>query len=967
MPGVLDMTVNSEKSQNQQNLKRVLWAYIPIGTLGAAFFFFMGIQTNTWQLYVMGIAALVPVFAALISFALLRRGQAVISAWLMVIVTLLVLTVGPVLFQGIGTLLGFSALLLGAFLAGETLPRQQVERVVFVSVAVGSVDVLIDLFGPASRLQPPPLFSTILIVLLAIALGLIGFQFFRQFKNYSLRIKLIIGFIVVAITSTAAIGFFVNNVAENEITTQVGTNLNKLAQSQALAIGNGLEKQIELIKALALNKKIETAAAESNAIYKNDAALIRAELAQLDQQWQAADAANNNDAPLVQKVITSDTAAELRKFREAYSDQVEIFITDRYGALLAATNRTSDYNQSDEVWWQAAYNDGNGAIYFGPPIYDESSQKYASIIAVPITASETGRVIGVLRSTYYIITLTQNLTDVRISDTSKTSLVFPNGEMLDASGKRDSLSENALAQIDAIPADGYSKMEYLGALRLVSQATVTSRTMEKDTINTLGWKLVTAQDPEEALRPVAVISRTTQFIGLLTLLAVSGLATIAGQFLANPIVRLTKITEQVRAGDLSTRAKVESQDEIGTLAETFNTMAEQLDATLQGLEQRVAERTTEMELRSMELADRTVALELANIRTQKRAEQLQAISDVSRTVAAIRNVTELLPRITKVISERFGFYHVGIFLLDEANQYAILGAANSEGGERMLARGHRLKVGAQGIVGYVTGTGNPRIAMDTGTDTTYFNNPDLPNTHSEMAVPLKSGNEIIGALDVQSERANAFTPEDIDVIQTLAAQVSIAIENARLFDATQKSLSESETIYRQYVRREWKRLAANEKMLGFRYTITGATPLKHLLETPTSKQAAQTGQTHSEISAQTDQAALSVPIKLRDEVIGMLNIRSPRKHPWSQDEIRLVQAVADRVAVSAENARLFDETTQRAERERTVSEITSKIRSTNDPQEMIQIAITELKQALQIKEARVVPYHPPTPNGERKE
>lgn len=382
----------------------------------------------------------------------------------------------------------------------------------------------------------------------------------------------------------------------------------------------------------------------------------------------------------------------------------------------------------------------------------------------------------------------------------------------------------------------------------------------------------------------------------------------------------------------------------------------ELQALRTELEKRVEERTFESEFRARELAERTVQLELANLRTRKRAAQLQAISEVARVIAQIRKLNDLLPRIVKVISEQFDFYHTGIFLTDEANQYAILSAASSQGGKQMLSRGYRLKIGSQGTVGCVTETGAPIIALDTDENKVSLENPDLPNTRSEMAVPLMSGNKIIGALDIQSEQPDAFTQEDVDVIQTLADQVSIAIENARLFDATEKSLSEAETIYRQYIRSEWASLATNENILGFRYTVAGATSLENAIESNEIKKAAETGQTITEVDYQSGQATLAVPIKLREEVIGVLNVRTPGKRDWTPDEIGLVQAVAERVAVSAENARLFDQTTSRAERESAVSEITSKIRSTNDPDEMIQIAINELQQTLNLKNVRIVPY-----------
>jgi GAF domain-containing protein len=377
------------------------------------------------------------------------------------------------------------------------------------------------------------------------------------------------------------------------------------------------------------------------------------------------------------------------------------------------------------------------------------------------------------------------------------------------------------------------------------------------------------------------------------------------------------------------------------------------------LEIRVQERTTELEHRSRELAQQSAELsqksaELAKLNTHnaQRAAQFQAIASVSHAIASVKNLEKLLPQITEAISNQFGFYHIGIFLADEAHEFAVLSASNSAGGQRMLNRGHRLKIGQVGIVGNVVGSGAPRIALDTGKDAVFFENPDLPETRSEMALPLLAGKEIIGALDVQSTQSNAFLPEDIEVLATLADQVSIAIQNARQFETTQKSLAESEAIYRQYIRKEWSGESGGQKISGYKYNLTGTTPIEGY-----SEQTAASDQIRVEKDA--NASTIAIPIKLRGEIIGILDVQASEERNWKQDEIDIVQAVADRVAISAENARLFDETTSRAERERAVSEITSKIRSTNDPNEMIQIALSELKQALQVKNAKIGPYIPP--------
>ena len=359
------------------------------------------------------------------------------------------------------------------------------------------------------------------------------------------------------------------------------------------------------------------------------------------------------------------------------------------------------------------------------------------------------------------------------------------------------------------------------------------------------------------------------------------------------------------------------------------------------LEQRVNERTNELRQRGTEL-------ENANRQVRRRAAQLEALAQVAHTIASVRDLRDLLPRIATAISENFGFYHVGVFLLDEANEYAVLSATNSEGGKQMLERKHRLRVGQEGIVGNVSSTGEPRIAMDVGTDAVFFDNPELPDTHSEMALPLKSGNHLMGALDVQSTERGAFTSEDVQMLSLLADQVSLAIENARLFDETRSALAEAQAIGRQFTREAWGHVPAENKLLGYRYNVAGAVPLREPVDlSDLTKRKSRENQ--NEVNQ------VVVPIELRGEPIGTLVVQSPSTEKLNQEQIDLIKAVAERVALSAENARLFEETTRRAERERLVTDITGKIRSANDPQVMIQTAMDELRKALGASRVEVIP------------
>ncbi|MEO5887342.1 MAG: GAF domain-containing protein [Anaerolineales bacterium] len=383
------------------------------------------------------------------------------------------------------------------------------------------------------------------------------------------------------------------------------------------------------------------------------------------------------------------------------------------------------------------------------------------------------------------------------------------------------------------------------------------------------------------------------------------------------------------------------QDNLQKLNIELKQREDELEDIKKNLERTVEERITE-------LAGRNNELDGANTQIRRRAAQFEALAQVTRAIISVRDLHELLPLITTVISESFGFYHVGIFLIDELNEYAILSAANSEGGRKMLERKHRLRVGEQGIVGNVTLTGKPRIAMEVGADAAFFDNPELPDTHSEMALPLINGERIIGALDVQSMETSAFTEEDIQMLSLLASQVGLAIENARLFDETRGALTKAETVSRQFTREAWGRLHAEQNLLGYRYNLTGASPLESLVELKEPGAGTENGK-------QTDAGQVVVPIKLRGELIGKLIVQSPSAKALSSDQIDIIKAVAERVALAAENARLFEETTRRAERERLVSDITGKIRSGTDPQLMIQTAMDELRKALGASRVEIVP------------
>jgi GAF domain-containing protein len=249
----------------------------------------------------------------------------------------------------------------------------------------------------------------------------------------------------------------------------------------------------------------------------------------------------------------------------------------------------------------------------------------------------------------------------------------------------------------------------------------------------------------------------------------------------------------------------------------------------------------------------------------------------------------------------------------------------------MIERGHALSVGIQGLVGYVAAQRKPRIALDVGSDAVFFNNPDLPMTRSELALPLLVRNKVLGVLDIQSEKSQAFTPEDIDVLQTLSDQVAIAIENARLLDETQSALIQLEVLTSLRTREAWGQ-KLREKSRVFTYTPLGL---------------------RAERLPQNEDEAISAPIILRGQKIGNISIARKGEAAWSRLDKELLEEVAGQVGLAVDNIRLIEDATDRAKQEQTIGKLASRFSQSLDLDTLLQTAARELGQLPDVSEVSV--------------
>lgn len=391
---------------------------------------------------------------------------------------------------------------------------------------------------------------------------------------------------------------------------------------------------------------------------------------------------------------------------------------------------------------------------------------------------------------------------------------------------------------------------------------------------------------------------------------ISSVLTVAiARLIYRPVAHLVDVMASVEKGQIQRRADILGTDEIGMASIQFNTMLERLENLQKHLDEEVQKRTRQLE---------------------KKTAQLQAAAQVAREAAAIRQVDELLNRVVHLISERFGFYHAGIFIADQAGQYVVLQTASSPGGQKMLERGHQLRIGTQGIVGTVAATQRPRIALDVGDDAVYFSNPDLPGTHSEMALPLIVRGRLIGVLDIQSTETRAFDQDDLVVLQTLADQIALAIENARLHADSQQAIQQLQRAGAERVHAAWQAYTSRKKH-AYVYTPLGTQALKEET-TDTSANA---------------QNQIEVPIRLRGQKIGNIRIqRAGTELVWSEREQSIAQEVADQIGLAIENARLLEEQQRLAERERQMNIIATEIRKSTSTEKILQQTAREIGKAL---------------------
>lgn len=686
-----------------------------------------------------------------------------------------------------------------------------------------------------------------------------------RWRDLSLRNKLLASFIGIAIFSVGIITFSAQRSLSTSLTEDISNKLADQANSRGIEIATTIDREKDILSTLSLSASLQNAARTAN-----KTKLSQADIDRLDQQWQAADAANNDADPLVLGVLNNEISDQLRSFRGQFEQHVEVFLTSAQGVSIASTNRTSDYNQADEEWWQTAYQDG---VFIGQPEYDASSKTIATNIAVAVRENGDGNIVGVLRTTVNFTTFTDTLAAGSFGQTGRTIILLPNGQefRLNAvgDGTFELIQEEALPELVALSQSGsrYQNVSLSGIPTLVSVAPVIPvGDTGEDTlvVSNLNWRVATMQDEAEALQPVTTQIRNALIVGVIIMLAVIIAAIGLANVISNPIIRLNTTAQKIAAGDITAQAKVETRDEIGTLAGTFNRMTQQLRDFIGTLESRVAERT-----HSLELA-----------------------AEVGRTVSQVRALDVMLKDAAELIRSRFDLYYVQVYLTNPAQNALILQSGTGTVGAELAKRAHQLPLNTTSINGRAAIEKRSVVISDTAASSTFKPNPLLPDTRSEMAVPLLIGEKVVGVLDMQSERAGSLSQDTLTAFEALAGQLAIAIQNATFLAETEQARAEVEAQARRLSRANWvdyMDAIHKPEETGFVFEQNKITPMTRVEQSQPS----------------TNDNALTAPIAVTGEALGNLVVEMEGQSPISRTS-ELVNTVARQVAQQIESLRLLD-------------------------------------------------------------
>jgi GAF domain-containing protein/HAMP domain-containing protein len=584
-----------------------------------------------------------------------------------------------------------------------------------------------------------------------------------------------------------------------------------------------------------------------------------------------------------------------------------------------------------------------GNRYVSPVYIDELTSEPMMVLAVP-AIDALGQFQGTLLAEVNLKSVWDLVDRLQIGEEGKAYVVDRQGNLLAFGDISRVLRGENVSRLDLVN-------EFENSLVPVGQAVTRmvegiDDTLVVGTYVPLGvpdWAVVTELPLIEALGPGIQSTAVLGVVMLLVAALVGAVAVVIARRLAAPLLDLTETAGRIAGGEMALRATLTGPSEVVDLANAFNVMTVQLQELIGGLEERVAERTAEL---------------------QRRFHYLEAAADVGRATSSILEPEILIQEVVDLICEQFDLYYAGLFLLDDSGEWAVLQAGTGLGGQALLARNHRLQVGGESMIGWCTARGEARVALEAGEDAVRLATPELPETRSEAALPLRSRGRVIGALTVQDDEPGAFDPATMAVLQTMADQVAVALENARLFSDRAQALEMAQRAYGELSQEAWIALLQAQPHLGFRSDRHGLRPADDEQWRPEAAEAVRAGRTvvrgdspgaevqepSPEVDAGDgagDEQVLAIPLRVRGEVIGVLDTYKPAEAgPWTAEEIALLERIVEEMDPALESARLYQDTQRRAAREQAIRQVTERMRRAVDVEAILQNTVVELARAM---------------------
>lgn len=861
-----------------------------VGAAGAAAFnIVLYFQTGAWQMLVVAAGSVLGLLCLVPTWLLSRRGRFGAAGTWALGGMLLAFGAGELLHAGLTLYLALGGVLLALIVGNLLLPGK---RQVWVGAAVlyGAYAALVSWWQPLPRFDMrqlgllSDLFAAGLMAFLVVA-GLFGIiRAYRQITT--IRTRLVASFVMVMLLPVLAIITALGSFGLQTARRQVIDRLEPVAVLKKAEIEYWLnDLQIDLEIALAGQQVLPN---------------LRA-LGQEPAGSEAYEAAAQRLRERLAQVL-----AQTKRYEE-------LFLLNAEGRVLISTDPTQEGQVRNN---QRYFREGLAGPYVQPPQSSVTAMDISLFVSHPVL-NEQGQTAGVLAGRASLGSLYELMAEqTGLGTTGETYLIGANHALLTPtrfsrvtaplySPGVDDAVENRRSGSGLYERQG---TPVAGAYRWLPQLEVA---------------LVAEQEQAEALYAVLATLGIVAGITLTGIVIAVGVSLLVTRGIAQPLAKLTKTTAQVAAGDLTLTADVSREDEVGILAQTFNTLTARLRDLIGGLEERVAERTQELE---------------------RRSSFLEASAEVGRAASSVLDPVQLARQVVDLIRERFGLYYVGLFLVDEAGEWAVLHAGTGRAGQKMLARGHRIRVG-EGMIGWSVAQNQWRVALEASEDGVRLATPELPETRSEAAFPLHSRGRVIGALTVQDTRRGAFDQEAIVALQIMANQVAVALDNARLYMQSQEALEAERRAYGEISREAWQQLVRTRAIQGYRCNEQGVVAFTESAGAVPEAGPRPDGDGRS---------TAAVPIRVRDQTVGTLNFRKAGDGAgWADEEVALLRNMAEQLGLALDSARLYQDTQRRAVREQLTAEIAARIRESLDMEIILRTTVQEVRQALQLPEVVV--------------